>query len=142
MKKALLITLFLAAFFIKPFESAAQIRYNQFDAVNHQVDGKVRFKLYPTFNMWTFLKLDTQTGLITQVQYSTDESNEFECFLGAPKAPLPENHNVVGRYELYPTTNNWTFVLVDQIDGDVYHVQWNQDRNKRFVIPIKLYPLQ
>ena len=30
-----------------------------------------RYKLYPTQNMWTFLKLDTETGRIWQVQYSS-----------------------------------------------------------------------
>lgn len=28
------------------------------------------YKLYPTTNMWTFLKLNTATGQIWQVQYS------------------------------------------------------------------------
>ena len=30
-----------------------------------------RYKLYPTQNMWTFLKLYTETGRIWQVQYSS-----------------------------------------------------------------------
>lgn len=141
MKKILFVAVFLAALFTS-FESEAQVRYYQFDDVNHQVDNKIRYKLYPTFNMWTFLKLDTQTGLITQVQYAMDGKNEYECFLGAPKTPLPEDHNIVGRYELYPTSNNWTFILIDQIDGFVYHVQWNQDPDKRGIIRINLHTFQ
>ena len=35
-----------------------------------QIKEDVRFKLFPTENMWTFLKLDTQSGKIWQVQYS------------------------------------------------------------------------
>ena len=30
----------------------------------------VRYRLFPTQNMWTFLKLDTMTGKIWQVQFS------------------------------------------------------------------------
>lgn len=35
-----------------------------------QTDDIERFKLFPTQNMWTFIKLDTQTGQMWQVQYS------------------------------------------------------------------------
>lgn len=31
------------------------------------------FKLFPTENLWTFLKLDTRNGRIWQVQYSINE---------------------------------------------------------------------
>ena len=30
------------------------------------------YKMYPTENMWTFLKLDTRTGKVWQVQYSVN----------------------------------------------------------------------
>lgn len=99
----------------------AQSEYPQFRAVNHQSDTIVRYKLYPTFNMWTFLKLDTRTGYITQVQFSTGE-NEFECLLGAPADVFSDKYKTNGRFELYPTTNNWTFLLLDQINGTTYHV--------------------
>ena len=34
-----------------------------------------RFKLYPTENMWTFLELDSATGLIWQVQYTVNDKD-------------------------------------------------------------------
>ena len=34
----------------------------QFTEVNHTVNEVVRYKLYPTVNIWTFLKLDTKSG--------------------------------------------------------------------------------
>ena len=34
-------------------------------------ESQTQYKLFPTQNMWTFLKLDTMTGKIWQVQYST-----------------------------------------------------------------------
>ena len=38
------------------------------------------YQLYPTQNMYTFLKLDTSNGRIWQVQYSL-EDNRFESVL-------------------------------------------------------------
>ena len=114
--------------------SNAQTQYNQFNEVNHVVNQQVKYKLYPTFNMWTFLKLNTQNGEITQVQYSIN-GDEMEVYLGRPIALISDYVN--GRYELYPTTNNWTFLLLDQIDGRVYHVQWSQESGDRFVYEIK-----
>ena len=92
-----------------------------------------RYKLYPTFNMWTFLKLDTKLGVITQVQFSLNDDNEFETPLGSINL---EGESKAGRFELYPTTNNWTFILLDGETGAAYHVQWNQDASKRGIMPI------
>ena len=35
-----------------------------------EVNDEARYELYSTQNIWTFLKLDTRTGRIWQVQYS------------------------------------------------------------------------
>ena len=78
---------------------------------------------------------------ITQVQYSL-EDDEMEVYLGKPPKTIPSDAYVNGRFELYPTSNNWTFILLDQIDGDVYHVQWNQKRDSRMIIEIKYVPLK
>jgi hypothetical protein len=40
-----------------------------------------------------------------------------------------------GRFTLYPTTNIYTFVLLDQDTGDTWHVQWGKP-DERFVIHI------
>lgn len=118
----------------------AQEKY-QFNAVNHIVNKDVRYKLYPTFNMWTYLKLDTKTGDITQVQYSTDD-DDMEVYLGSPGKTIADSVSVNGRYELYPTSNSWTFILLDQIDGDVFHVQWNQKRDNRIIFKINYAPFR
>lgn len=91
------------------------------------------YLLYPTTNMYTFLKLDTRNGKIWQVQYSMDE-NEFEVVLNSRELVLSGKP---GQFALYPTTNIWTFLLLDTINGNVWHVQWSQDANKRGIIPIK-----
>ena len=42
----------------------------------------------------------------------------------------------IGRYELYPTQNMYNFILLDQIDGDTYQVQWGMDENNRMLMKI------
>ena len=66
-------------------------------------DLEPRFKLYPTKNIWTFLKLDTSTGLIWQVQFSTQgEDYRFETPLNTTALVLDKNCPS-GRFELYPS---------------------------------------
>jgi len=98
----------------------------------------VRYRLFPTQNMWTFLKLDTMTGKIWQVQYSVEGAKyRFETVLNSVDlARRLKQERVVGRFMLYPTQNTYNFVLLDQIDGYTYQVQWSGDADQRFVIPI------
>lgn len=93
------------------------------------------FKLYPTFNMWTFLKLDTRNGRIWQVQWNLEESKRFETELSTT-SQVWKDEEINGRFVLYPTTNNYNFILLDQINGKTYQVQWSLDTDKRFVVPI------
>lgn len=125
--KKLLITITLSLTFILSLNAAepATIVAPTSIATNNYV-------LYPTTNIYTFLKLDTRNGKIWQVQYSMDD-NEFECILNDIEIV---SDGKPGQFVLYPTTNNWTFILLDTINGDTYHVQWNQDKDKRGVYPI------
>ena len=117
-----LFAILLFAFCSLTISAQGQLQYKD---VNHFTSDKVRYKLYPTFNMWTFLKLDTQTGRVSALQFSVESTkNEGELYIGMPYEKVDL---VNGRYELYPTSNIWTFLMVDQIDGKVYHVQWSQD---------------
>lgn len=64
-----------------------------------------------------------------QVQYSLD-NNRFETYLNL--TPLVEiNKEVDNRFTLYPTQNMWTFILLDQIDGKTWQVQWSQEPKDR-----------
>ena len=58
---------------------------------------------------------------------SEADENEFEVALNEKYLAK----GVAGRFALYPTTNNWTFLLLDTLLGDVYHVQWSQDASNR-----------
>lgn len=109
-----------------------------------------RYKLYPTENMWTFLKLDTSIGGITVVQYSVEgEEYRFESpILESTLLTYVENDSTFyysligergqlksGRFELYPTQNMYNFILLDQELGKLWQVQWESEN--RFVLPIK-----
>lgn len=97
-----------------------------------------RFKLFPTQNMWTFIKLDTQTGQMWQVQYSVkDDKGRFEYDLN-PNPLITIGKKVNGRFELYSTQNIYNFILLDRIDGKTWQVQWSFDEENRAVVPINL----
>ena len=94
-------------------------------------DDNVNFRLFQTNNRWTFLKLDTRNGVITHVQYSTE--NRSEMIEYSPNSlPLVEEVDAKpGRFFLYPTENTYNFILLDQIDGRVWQVQWSIDADSR-----------
>lgn len=92
------------------------------------------FKLYPTRNMWNFLKLDTRNGKISIVQYSIEDNDkQFEYSLSDVAQC---NNTTPGRFILQPTENIYNFIMLDQVTGQTYQVQWNFDEDKRFVVPI------
>ena len=95
---------------------------------------KPTYELFKTQNMWTFLKLNTKNGTITQVQYALNDENRGEVVLNFVPLAIGENA-VPGRFTLYPTENMWTFIMVDQIDGRLWQVQWSQNANNRGIIP-------
>lgn len=42
----------------------------------------------------------------------------------------------LGRFTLYPTQSMYTFILLDQIRGFSWCVQWNNDEKNRLCIPL------
>lgn len=94
------------------------------------------YKLYPTQNMWTFLKLNTATGQIWIVQWNTEEEKRFTYELDTNIRVIDNATNKTGRFSLLPTENMYNFILLDNINGACWQVQWNFDEEKRFVVPI------
>ena len=93
------------------------------------------YKLFPTENMWTFIKLNTRNGKMWQVVYDVKGNNRLETFLNI--LPLvTEKDEVNGRFTLYSTQNMYTFILLDQLNGKVWQVQWSTKFENRFIIPI------
>ena len=133
MKKYLFILIMaLAASF-----ASAQVKNN--DTISDKVitqKNDVKYQLFATQNMWNFIKLDTSTGQMWQVQYDVGGTNRMEVFLNVLPLLIHPSDEKNGRFTLYPTQNIYNFILLDQIDGRVWQVQWSTNAEKRLVIPI------
>ena len=90
------------------------------------------YRLFNTKNMYNFLKLDTRSGQIWQVQWGSD----VERFTSSPINDRFILDGEPGRFTLYPTANTWTFILLDQQMGHSWHVQWSLTLEERYVLPI------
>lgn len=91
---------------------------------------KERYKLYLTDNIYTLLQLDTKTGRIEQVQWSSDSDNEGSVVINGEDLSYGYGS---GTFELYPTQNMYKFILIDKTDGRKWHVQWGMSENKRWI---------
>ncbi|MFT3679259.1 MAG: hypothetical protein QM791_03235 [Ferruginibacter sp.] len=97
-------------------------------------DSNVVYRLFSTKNIYTFIKLNTRNGQMWQVQWST-KNNQFQTIL-SDISRVDKNEEKNGRFFLYPTTNIYNLILLDQIDGRAWQVQWSTELNERMVIPI------
>jgi len=94
------------------------------------------YRLFRTSNMWTFIKLNTQDGRMWQLQFDVEGDNRFTVVLN--DQPLVNTQKIIpGRFTLYPTANIFSFILLDQVDGRTWQVQWSINQNQRTIIPIK-----
>ena len=100
---------------------------------------KPRYQLFKTQNMWTFLKLDTATGSIWQVQYGIKgDLSRFQEPLNTDWLIVPSYDEMIsGRFTLYATDNMYNFILLDQIDGRCWQVQWSSDSSERMIVRIR-----
>lgn len=87
-------------------------------------DPSAPYRLFRTQNMFMFLLLDTRTGQITQVQWNIETEKRFTEPLNVK--PLVADGKP-GRFTLYPTQNIYTFILLDQIAGNSWQVQWGKN---------------
>ena len=117
------------------FSSFAQSNKKPTDNSVVQQNIAVPYRLYPTQNMWTFIKLDTRNGKMWQVQFSMKSEGRFETFLSL-EALVTKDKEINDRFTLYPTQNIYTFIILDQLDGKTWQVQWSTDPENRRVIPI------
>lgn len=84
-----------------------------------------RFKIYKTENVYNLIKLDTATGKVWQVQYRTGTTDSVVVAIDDDSLLWSWEDEVPGRYELYPTNNINTFILLDTKKGYTYQVQWS-----------------
>lgn len=92
----------------------------------------VSYRLFSTTNIYTFLKLDTRDGRLWQVQWG-DIDHRFTSVLSSTALV---SGGRVGRFTLYPTTNIYTFILLDQDTGDTWQIQWGKPE-ARGIVPIE-----
>ena len=129
MKQIILTMLLLVAM-------TAGAQTNSDNKVYFSPDTNVTYRLFKTQNMHIFIKLNTSNGTMKLVQFSTSNTrdmmqadlSDIELATGA------EAKN--GRFYLYPTDNFHTFLLLDQIDGRVWQVQWSTDPENRGILRI------
>ena len=96
------------------------------------------YKLYPTTNNWNFLKLNTADGRIWIVQYTiNDDNNRFAVALNKTMLLPAGVKPTPGRFALTPTSNIWNFILLDQVDGRQWQVQWGLKSENYIVTPIQ-----
>jgi len=96
---------------------------------NISTDSTVVYRLFSTRNMYTFIKLNTRNGQMWQVQWGAESKYRYEATLsGISQVNKDEEKN--GRFFLYPTTNIYNFILLDQIDGRAWQVQWGKEAER------------
>ena len=124
---------------VEYIDSANSILYDQVKAfTNLKViqQSNESYKLFPTNNIWTFIKLDTRNGKMWQVQYDVGGDNRFEVELNTRNLAYGVDEEN-GRFTLYPTNNTYNFILLDQKEGDVWQVQWSHEKEERLVLKIR-----
>ncbi|MBS1915445.1 MAG: hypothetical protein JST87_04160 [Bacteroidetes bacterium] len=103
---------------------------------NSYTDSGGAYRLFSTLNMDTFIKLNTRNGQMWQVQWSLDIDPKYRYEDTLWIIPLVnKNEEKDGRFFLYPTKNIHIFILLDQINGREWQVQWGKGGD-RWVMPI------
>ena len=92
-----------------------------------------RYKIYPTSNMYNFLKLDTRMGYIYRIQWSHEDKKRYETYVNYKLLVDYEDDLVNGRFEIYPTSNIYSFLLLDKINGRVWHCQWGFESGENWI---------
>jgi hypothetical protein len=130
--KVRLITLFSV---LLATTTVAQSTESEIPIQNVSPDSTVVYRLFATKNIYTFIKLNTRNGQMSHVQWGTGKNDNFEYPLSdIPRVSKVDERN--GRFYLYPTTNIYNFILLDQIDGRAWQVQWNSEEKNRLVLRI------
>lgn len=70
-----------------------------------------------------------------QVQFDVKESNRFTIDLNSEPL-VSKEREVNNRFTLHSTQNIYTFILLDQVDGKTWQVQWSTEAKNRGIIPI------
>lgn len=96
----------------------------------------VAFKLYETSMPDNFLKLDTRNGKIWILQHHTKKEYQFTSPQNSQSLIGPNEDEKNGRFILQGTSFINRYLLLDQISGRVWQVDWARDISKRKITEI------
>jgi len=94
------------------------------------------FRLFRTQNIFNFLELDTRDGRVWQVQWNSDADKRIVSPINLVRLA---SESKPGRFTLYPTSNLFTFMLLDQENGYTWQVQWGLKPEERLMSPIEAW---
>lgn len=94
------------------------------------------YKLYPTDNIYTVIKLNTRNGKVYQVQIGMNKNSSRAELAVNGMALVSPDEEKDGRFELQKTGNMYNFIMLDRIDGRLWQVQWNPSPDGRFITSI------
>jgi len=98
------------------------------------------YRLIPTIHWLYFIKLNTRTGQLWQIENEKKEGNQLEIPLNSLSLIVKEKE-VDNRFTLYPTENPSTFLLLDQINGKIWQAQWDIKPKKSEILTLNSSPL-
>ncbi len=93
------------------------------------------YRIFPTTNMGYFIKLNTRTGQMWQIEFDQKETNQLEIPLNSLSL-VEKQEEVDNRFILYPTQNSWNFLLLDQINGKIWQVSWDIKPERNKIMPL------
>jgi hypothetical protein len=95
------------------------------------------FRLFRTQNIFNFLELDTRNGRVWQVQWNSDTDKRLVSPINPTRLAGSESKS--GRFTLYPTSNIFTFMLLDQEKGFSWQIQWGLKPEDRLISTIEAW---
>ena len=127
MKKNIIIIIIL----LMTISSFAQNQTDKYEnSLNQRNENYIRkYRLFPTINARYFIKLNTRTGQMWQIDFDSKDKNQLEIPLNNLSL-VAKQKEVDNRFTLYPTENSWSFLLLDQINGKIWQTQWDLKPNK------------
>ncbi|MDO3695954.1 hypothetical protein QVZ41_13970 [Wenyingzhuangia sp. chi5] len=112
-----------------------QIEKNQNDLYQVNENYIRSYRIFPTTNMWYFIKLNTRTGQMWQIKFDQKKTNQLDIPLNSLSL-VEKQKEMDNRFILYPTQNNWNFLLLDQINGKIWQVNWDMKPEKNKILPL------
>lgn len=114
-------------------ETLIQLNNQLLNQLDIDLSLKDRYRLYQTENIYTFLELDTKTGIVKQVQWGLKSKDEGTWYINSEDLNKKDGGYGSGSFELYPTKNIYQFILIDQTDGRKWHIQWDFVAKNRWI---------